>query len=144
MNLVHPGHQAASQPRPISVAIIDDEPCVRSSLQRLCAVLGLYPSVYSSGKAFLDALTEQQPRPDCLMLDAQMPEMTGLEVHQRLVQLGIHIPTVVFTAAEAPEVRARYLAAGVAEYLRKPVAGDDLLAAIERAVKRGSAAASAD
>jgi FixJ family two-component response regulator len=140
MNQAHTGHE----PRPISVAIIDDEPCVRSSLQRLCAVLGFYPSIYSSGKEFLDALTQHQLRPDCLMLDAQMPEMTGLEVHQHLVRLGIHIPTVVFTAAEAPEVRARYLAAGVTEYLRKPMAGDDLLAAIERVVKSRSVAASAD
>jgi FixJ family two-component response regulator len=133
-----------SHPKPISVAIVDDEPSVRSSLRRLCSVLGLCPSVYASGKDFLDSLGQERPLPDCLLLDAQMPEMTGLEVHQRMLQLGIRVPTVVFTAAEAPEVRTRYLAAGVAEYLRKPMSGDDLLAAIERAVKRGRVVASAD
>jgi FixJ family two-component response regulator len=133
-----------NQPPPISVAIVDDEPSVRSSLRRLCSVLGLCPVVYASGKEFLDSLAQELPRPDCLLLDAQMPEMTGLEIHQRLLQLGVRIPTVVFTAAEAPEMRARYLAAGVAEYIRKPMSGDDLLAAIERAVKRGRVPASAD
>lgn len=129
-----------SPPRPISVAIVDDEPSVRSSLRRLCSVLGLCPSVYASGREFLDSLVQERPLPDCLLLDAQMPEMTGLEVHQQMLQLGIRVPTVVFTAADAPEMRTRYLAAGVTEYLRKPMSGDDLLAAIERAVKRGTAA----
>jgi FixJ family two-component response regulator len=133
-----------NRPHPISVAIVDDEPSVRSSLRRLCSVLGLRPAVYASGGDFLDSLGQERPLPDCLLLDAQMPDMTGLEVHQRVLQLGFRVPTVVFTAAEAPEVRTRYLAAGVAEYLQKPISGDDLIAAIERAVKKGSVAASAD
>ena len=44
------------------------------------------------------------------------------------------VPTLIYTADDAPEVEARYRAAGVIGYLHKPIAGDRLLAAIERAV----------
>ena len=61
-----------------------------------------------------------------------MPEMTGLEVHQHLIHHGVNLPTIVYTADDAPEAQARYVAIGVTEYLRKPIGGDELLAAIER------------
>jgi FixJ family two-component response regulator len=64
-----------------------------------------------------------------------MPGMTGLEIQRHLGAQGVRFPTVLFTADDTPEVQARYLTAGVAEYLRKPVLGEELLAAIERAVE---------
>lgn len=118
----------------ISVAIIDDEECVRVSLRRLADALGLTATTYASGAEFLDSLDASCARPDCLVLDAHMPRMTGLEVQQQLVCRGERFPTVIYTADDAPEVQARYLSAGVAEYLRKPVGAEEFLAAIERAV----------
>ena len=63
-----------------------------------------------------------------------MPDMTGLEVHQLLTQRHVPFATIIFTADDAPETRARYLAAGVAFCLRKPANADMLVAAIEEAV----------
>jgi CheY-like chemotaxis protein len=71
-----------------------------------------------------------------VLLDAHMPHMTGLDVQRHLVDAGIRVPTIVYTADDAPEAKARYIAAGVAAYLRKPIAGDDLLAAIEQVMVR--------
>ena len=51
-------------------------------------------------------------------------------------RLGVRIPSIVYTADDAPEVKARYFAAGVAAYLCKPIAGDDLIAVIERIMTR--------
>ena len=61
-----------------------------------------------------------------------MPHMSGLEVLRHLVDAGLEFPTIVYTADDAPEAEARYVAAGVSAYLRKPIAGDELLTAIEQ------------
>jgi CheY-like chemotaxis protein len=96
----------------------------------------LRATVYASGREFVDALTDGATRPDCILLDAHMPFMTGLDVQRHLVDSGLNIPTIVYTADDAPEAKARYIAAGVAAYLRKPIAGDDLLTAIEQVMNR--------
>ena len=105
---------------------------MRQGLRRLCTALGLNPTVFASGREFLDSLDRDGSRPDCLLLDAHMPLMSGLEVHQHLVGRGLRVPTVVYTADDAPEAEARYRAAGVTEYLRKPIKGEELLDAIDR------------
>jgi FixJ family two-component response regulator len=123
----------AAPPCRISIVIIDDEAAVRVGLRRLCQALGLAATVYASGREFLESIDAGLPLPDCLLLDAQMPEMTGLDLQRQLCRRAIRIPTIVFTADDAPETRSRYLAAGAFEYFRKPIAGDDLLAAVRRA-----------
>ena len=125
----------SSAPAPISIAIIDDDASVRVSLKRLCTVFGLQATVYASGREFLSSIESGASRADCLLLDAHMPEMTGSELHRHLVAKGISIPTIIFTADDAPEVAAHYSAAGVVACLRKPLSSEDLLAAIERAVR---------
>ena len=119
-----------------SIAIVDDEDSVRTGLRRLCAALGFRTTTYASGSEFVDALHAGATRPDCLLLDAHMPYMSGLEVQRKLVDLGVRIPTIVYTADDAPELEARYVAAGVTAYLSKPIAGDDLVAAIQEVMKR--------
>jgi FixJ family two-component response regulator len=123
-------------PPPISIVIIDDEHSVRTGLRRLCEALGFRTTVYASGGEFVQSLHDGAACPDCLLLDAHMPHMSGLEVQRQLVDLGVRVPTIVYTADDAPELRMRYLAAGVAAYLRKPIAGDDLIEAIERVMRR--------
>ena len=103
-------------------------------LRRLCESLGLKATVYASGTEFIDSLAVGGDLPDCLLLDAHMPLMTGLELHQHLVESGVLVPTLIYTADDAPEVEARYRASGVSGYLHKPIPGDQLLAAIQRAV----------
>jgi FixJ family two-component response regulator len=119
--------------RRISVAIVDDDASVRVSLQRLCEVFGVSAAVYASGREFLSSL-DTGPRADCLLLDAQMPEMNGFELRRRLIARNVDIPTIVFTADDAPELAAHYSATGIVAYLRKPLSSDELFAAIERAV----------
>lgn len=126
-----------TEPRRISVAIVDDDASVRMSLQRFCEAFGLTATVYASGQEFIAALDAKVPRVDCLLLDAHMPDMTGVELQRHLIMAGVHIPTVVFTADDAPEVPGRYVAYTIAAFLRKPLSGEELLAAIERAVRGG-------
>jgi len=122
-------------PERISVAIVDDEESVRISLRRLCHALGLEATVFASGPELIDFLETGAPAPDCLLLDAHMPDMTGLEVQHRLASRGDSFPVLIYTADDAPEAQARHLAAGASAYLRKPLGSDELFAAVARAMK---------
>jgi FixJ family two-component response regulator len=123
-----------------SIAIVDDEESIRVSMRRLCVAVGLTATTYASGQEFIAALDAGGACPDCLLLDAHMPRMTGLEVHQQLARRNVTFPTVIYTADDAPEAQARYRAAGVAEYLLKPIGADELLAALERVIAEHSPA----
>jgi FixJ family two-component response regulator len=118
----------------IHVAIVDDEEKVRVSLRRLCVASGLRATAYGSGRELLAALDAAAPAPDCLLLDAHMPGMTGLDVLQELARRRVRLPTVVFSADDEPEAVDRYIRAGAATYLAKPILSELLLAAIGRAV----------
>lgn len=124
----------------LSLAIVDDEELVRISLRRLCRALGLAATAYASGAELIEALDASETTPDCLLLDAHMPNMTGLELQQQLVGRHVRFPTIVYSADDAPEALDRYASAGAVAYLRKPITGDQLIATIERAVVAARAA----
>jgi two-component system CheB/CheR fusion protein len=83
--------------RQIRVAIVDDDAGVRVGLRRLCEVFDLGVSVYASGHEFLASLDHGCPHADCLLIDAHMPTMTGVELQHDLLSRGVQIPTIVFT-----------------------------------------------
>jgi FixJ family two-component response regulator len=126
------------QQRPL-IAVVDDEESVRKSLRRLLVASELDATVYASGQEFLDSLGARQP--DCLVLDLQMPGLTGLEVQRALAGARVRFPTIIITAHDEPETRARCLAAGVVAYLCKPLHDELLLDAITTAVGPISVAA---
>jgi CheY-like chemotaxis protein len=97
------------EPRRVSIAIVDDDQSVRVSLRRLCEVLDMSATAYASGREFVASLDGGAPSPDCLLLDVQMPEMSGLELQRHLVATGRSIPTVAYTAGDAPEILANYI-----------------------------------
>jgi len=126
------------RPRPL-VAVVDDEESIRKSLRRLFMAADLDAVVYASGQEFLDSLRGRQP--DCLVLDLQMPGLTGLEVQRSLTAAGVRFPTIIITAHDEPETRARCLAAGVTAYLCKPLHDEMLLDAIAGVMGRVAAGA---
>ena len=111
------------------VAILDDDPSIRTALARLLKAEGMVVGSYATSDQFFGTLALE--RPDCLLLDLQMPGMTGINVLDRLGQLGVRIPTIILTAHDAAGSREACLNAGAAEYLRKPVDADRLIQAIE-------------
>ncbi len=113
-----------SRNRPL-IAVVDDEESVRKSLQRLLRASQHDAAVFASGQEFLDSLQTRQP--DCLVLDLQMPGLTGLDVQRILTGAGARFPTIIITAHDEPETRARCMAAGAAAYLCKPLHDEMLL-----------------
>ena len=118
----------------LHLAIVDDEELIRVALGRYCSAVGMRVSTYSTGRALIDGLDDCLCAPDCLLLDAHMPDMTGLEILQQLVRRAVRFPTIVYSADDEPEAIKRYVAAGAVAYLRKPALADDIVDAITRAV----------
>jgi FixJ family two-component response regulator len=112
------------------VAVVDDDPGVLESLRFLLETTGHVVETYDSGSRFL---AEADPaRLNCLVLDQQMPRLTGLDLLARLRGAGIAtLPTflVVSTPSEAVTRRAAEL--GVRQVLEKPLVQDELLEQIQ-------------
>jgi FixJ family two-component response regulator len=116
----------------IAVAIVEDDASFRVSLRRLCDSLGFKATAFASGRAFLDALDTNGYRPDCILVDLRMPEMTGLELHRILLARGVVVPTILITAEDSPEVLDRCAAGGLTVHLLKPIGADKLFATVEQ------------
>lgn len=114
-----------------SIAIVDDDPSVLKALARLLSTRSVRARTHTSAQQFLASLAEG--RPDCLIADLQMPEMTGLELHRNLIRNGIYIPTIIITAHAEAGTRERCKAAGVLAFLAKPLQDAALFAAIDGA-----------
>jgi FixJ family two-component response regulator len=114
------------------IAIIDDDKAVRTALRRLLRCARHRAEAYGSGREFLDHL--DQHTPDCLVLDMQMPEMSGLQIQQHLSAIGASVPVVMITGHDEAGAQEACLAAGASSYLRKPLDRSVLLEAIERAI----------
>jgi FixJ family two-component response regulator len=116
------------------VAIVDDEASVRRALARLLGASSFSSRTYASAREFLNSLVCGVP--ECLIVDLQMPEMTGLELQHELLRVGVKIPTIVITAHNGESFRERCRAAGAAACLLKPLDEVTLIAAINTAIER--------
>jgi FixJ family two-component response regulator len=112
------------------VAIVDDDDAVRDSLQFLLEIVGHPVVTFASAAEFLKADLQHIA---CLILDQHMPEMTGLELAERLRVDGIGIPILLITAAPSSAIVARAAELGIKRVLEKPRTEEDLLAFINAA-----------
>jgi FixJ family two-component response regulator len=117
----------------LTIAVIDDEEQIRRALLRLLRAAGMDARAYASGQEFLSGWRADPP--DCIVLDLQMPNLTGLELLQCLVQLDARIPVLMITAHDEPAMKERCLIAGASAYLRKPLDDRVLIDAINSACK---------
>src|SRR5215475_7957330 len=115
------------------IAIVDDDPSVLSALRRTLRVRAFQSKTYGSAQEFLASLPDGLR--ECLIVDLQMPAMTGLVLHHHLRRSGIRIPTIIITAHGDVRVRERSESAGVIAVLSKPLRNASLFAAIEAAIR---------
>ena len=118
------------------IAIVEDDDSVREATTGLMRSVGFSVKSFSSAENFLNASSAYHT--DCLVADVNMPGMSGLDLHRRLVEEGKAIPTILITAYPDDRVRARAISAGVLCYLAKPFDGDDLLRCVRSALDRGT------
>jgi FixJ family two-component response regulator len=110
------------------VYIVDDDHSVRTSLSRLMRASGLPAKAFATPEAFLGDVDETSE--GCVLLDITMPNMTGLQVQERMAERGVQLPVIAVSARDNDEVRAIARELGARFYLHKPVDDQALLDAI--------------
>ena len=103
------------------IAIVDDDESVGRAMERLVRSLGMTAETYVSGEDFVNQL-ESLPsfRVDCVLVDVQMPGLSGLEVQRRIRRIHKDIPVIFITAHDDRLAREQALAGGAVAFLLKP------------------------
>lgn len=122
------------QSLPATVFVVDDDPDVRIALDRLLRASGWSVRTYASANEFLDA------PPDCdwgcILLDVSMPGMAGPELHDLIIERGIHYPVVYLTGDCTLSTGVKVMKSGALDLLEKPIDEARLLQAVGNAVLR--------
>jgi FixJ family two-component response regulator len=117
-----------------TVFVVDDDPSVRRSMERLVRSMGFSVQTFATAKEFTERARVESP--SCLVLDVHLPGPSGLELQRELVQEGVQIPIIFITGRGSIPMSVRAMKAGAAEFLTKPTRSRDLLAAIRAAIER--------
>ena len=122
--------------KPANVVVLDDEARVGEMLSRLLSRAGYAVQIFSSPRKFLEEANLAAPC--CLILDVAMPELTGIEIQELLKRAEVP-PAIVFMSggADVP-TSVKAMKAGAIDFLSKPFANKDLLAAVDTALKRAA------
>lgn len=119
---------------PPTVLVIDDDPSVLKALSRLLRSIELNVAAFASPQEFLEQLEPDQH--GCLVLDVDMPCLSGLELQQELAARGIGIPIIFLTGHGDIPMSVRAMKQGAVDFLTKPVEDQDLIEAVHAAIAR--------
>ena len=115
------------------ISIVDDDDFFRNSLDNLIRSVGFRVEGFSSALAFLNS--DQVRDTACLILDVRMPGMSGLELQRQIAAANWRIPIIFVTSYADSDEQAQALEAGAVDYLYKPFREEDLINAIDVALK---------
>jgi two-component system CheB/CheR fusion protein len=133
-------HYATSQSRPQgqtaerlgTVFLIDDNQAVRTALRDVLQDDGYAVETYATGERFLGSYQPHDPR--CLLVDALLPGMSGIDLIQRLRRMGDPIPAIVVSGQADVPMAVRAIKVGAVDCIEKPVGREELLASVQRAL----------
>jgi FixJ family two-component response regulator len=115
------------------ISIVDDDEALRNSLDDLVQSIGFRTQGFPSAEAFLSS--SQARDTACLILDVRMPGMNGLDLQSRIIAASWRIPIIFITSHLDDVARARALEVGAVAFLYKPFREEELLNAIDAALK---------
>ena len=119
-----------------TVHVVDDDEAMRDSMSWLLEGEGYKVACYHSAGAFLAAWRSSLR--GCIVLDVRMPEMSGLELQEKLDGIGSHLPVIFVTGHGDVPMAVGALQRGACDFIEKPFSDEDLLARIERALELDS------
>jgi two-component system, LuxR family, response regulator FixJ len=139
-NMFGPSHlPVVSTPKPreaskaLRLAVVDDDPAVLDALKTIFETEGFLVMPYLSGAAFLAA--EGQSRPDCLLLDSQMPAQSGTDVLTTLARRGYEFPVIIISGQGTIPIAVAAIRAGAHDFVTKPFEAGVIIGRIRGAVR---------
>src|SRR2546427_5760633 len=114
------------------IYVVDDDVSVREGLESLLRSAGFTVQTFSSAQEFLASARADVP--SCLVLDVQLPGLSGLDLQQELAKHDVQLPIIFITGHGDIPMTVRAMKAGAIEFLTKPFRDEDLLNAIEQAM----------
>jgi FixJ family two-component response regulator len=120
------------------VHIVDDDESFRTASERLLRASGYVVMTYASAEQLLQRLPDDVG-PSCILLDIRIPGLSGPELQEQLTTLGSHLPIIFLTGHADVRTTVKVMKAGADDLLTKPVAKDELIGAIDRAIARSRA-----
>jgi FixJ family two-component response regulator len=114
------------------ITIVDDDESIREATKGLVRSLGYQAATFASAEEFLQSGSVDNT--SCLITDVQMPGLSGIDLQRRLVEQGVHMPTIFITAFPEEGTRARAMTSGAAGYLGKPFSEESLLKCLDTAL----------
>jgi FixJ family two-component response regulator len=121
-----------------TVFIVDDDARMRAAMQRLLKTVGLQSESFATPQDFLRRKLPDGP--SCLILDVRLPGMSGLEVQSKLNETGVQIPIIFITSHGDIPMTVKAMKSGAVEFLTKPFRDQDLVDAIQQALKSNAEA----
>jgi FixJ family two-component response regulator len=115
---------------------VDDDPSVRRGLSRLVRSAGMGAQAFASAEEFLESQTVAQDRPACVVVDLQMPGLSGLELQDRLAARPLACPAIFVSGNGDIPSTVQAMKQGAVTFLAKPFNDEDLLRAIAEALER--------
>ena len=119
---------------PDVVYVVDDDPSVRRSLERLFRSVGHECVSFSAATDFLGS--KRRDAPACLVLDVRLPGLSGLDLQRELAEASVLIPIIFLTGHGDIPLSVRAMKAGAVDFLTKPFHEQDLLDAVRHAIGR--------
>ena len=116
------------------IFVVDDDHSVRTALERLIKSMGFRVQSFETARSFLnsascDALS-------CLILDVRMPQMSGLELQEKMALRGLNMPIIFITGHGTVSISVQAMKAGAVDFLEKPFEDQQLLDAIYAAIEK--------
>jgi FixJ family two-component response regulator len=117
-----------------TVFLVDDDPNVRRSLSRMLSTSGYQVCCFESAELFL---AEKNPLvPGCLLLDVCLPGLSGMELQRALTESARALPIVFLSGTSDIQTSVNAMKGGAVDFLTKPIEGERVIAAIDRAIQR--------
>jgi FixJ family two-component response regulator len=120
------------------VFVVDDDSSIREAIKSLVSLVGLRVETFGTAQEFLR--NERPDLPGCVVLDVELPGLSGLDLQRELAAHGIKLPIIFITGYGDIPMSVRAMKAGATEFLTKPFRDQDLLDAIQQALERDRAA----
>ena len=120
-----------------TVYIVDDDQAIRHAMELLMRSVGLDYEIFHSGDEFLSSYTNE--RAGCLVLDIRMPGLGGLELQEKLNELGSTLPIIFITGHGDVPMAVEAMQKGAVDFIQKPFRDQELLDQISEAVKTDQA-----